>query len=151
MSKNFIGVMTGTSADALDGCIVSFDGQFQLIERISLDLEESYKKDYEECLMAGYKTIDESKKLFDLENMLNSQTVELIKRLLNKSKLAKDDIAAIGFSGQTVFHTNQKSFQIGDPQKISNSVGIKVLSDFRNFDIALGLSLIHISEPTRPY
>lgn len=138
MSKNFIGVMTGTSADALDGCIVSFDGQFQLIERISLDLEESYKKDYEECLMAGYKTIDESKKLFELENMLNSQTMELIKRLLNESQLAKDDIAAIGFSGQTVFHTNQKSFQFGDPQKISNSVGIKVLSDFRNFDIALG-------------
>ena len=138
MSKNFIGVMTGTSADALDGCIVSFDSQFQLIERISLDLEESYKKDYEECLMAGYKTIDESKKLFELENMLNSQTMELIKRLLNESQLAKDDIAAIGFSGQTVFHTNQKSFQVGDPQKISNSVGIKVLSDFRNFDIALG-------------
>ena len=138
MSKNFIGVMTGTSADALDGCIVSFDGQFQLIERISLDLEESYKKDYEECLMAGYKTIDESKKLFELENMLNSQTMELIKRLLNESQLAKDDIAAIGFSGQTVFHTNQKSFQVGDPQKISNFVGIKVLSDFRNFDIALG-------------
>lgn len=44
MSKKFIGVMTGTSADALDGCIVSFDDQFQLIGRISLDLENHIKK-----------------------------------------------------------------------------------------------------------
>ena len=138
MSKKFIGVMTGTSADALDGCIVSFDDQFQLIGRISLDLEKSYKKDYEECLMAGYKTIDESKKLSELENILNNQTVELVETLLDKKRLKQNDIAAIGFSGQTIFHTRQRSYQIGNPQKISDSLGIKVLSDFRNFDIALG-------------
>ena len=122
MSKKFIGVMTGTSADALDGCIVSFDDQFQLIGRISLDLEKSYKKDYEECLMAGYKTIDESKKLSELENILNNQTVELVETLLDKKRLKQNDIAAIGFSGQTIFHTRQRSYQIGNPQKISDSL-----------------------------
>ena len=31
MDKYFIGVMTGTSADALDAWVVSFNNQFQLI------------------------------------------------------------------------------------------------------------------------
>ena len=37
MSNYFIGIMTGTSADAIDGCIVSFDNGFQFIESASLD------------------------------------------------------------------------------------------------------------------
>ena len=35
MDKYFIGVMTGTSADALDACVVSFNNQFKLIEKES--------------------------------------------------------------------------------------------------------------------
>ena len=31
MNKYYIGIMTGTSADAIDGCVVSFDGNFNLI------------------------------------------------------------------------------------------------------------------------
>ena len=166
MDKYFIGVMTGTSADALDACVVSFNNQFQLIEKASTNLEEFYKKEYEECLANGYKTTEESEKLLELENILNIKTVKLIEELLSKKQIDINEICAIGFSGQTVFHTNDKSYQIGDPQKIANCLGIKVLSDFRNFDIAQGglgaplipafhkflyLSLIHISEPTRPY
>ena len=50
MDKYFIGVMTGTSADALDACVVSFNNQFKLIEKASINLEEFYKKDYEEIM-----------------------------------------------------------------------------------------------------
>jgi len=138
MDKYFIGVMTGTSADALDACVVSFNNQFQLIEKASTNLEEFYKKDYEECLANGYKTTEESEKLLELENILNIKTVKLIEELLSKKQIDINEICAIGFSGQTVFHTNDKSYQIGDPQKIADSLGIKVLSDFRNFDIARG-------------
>ena len=63
MNNYFIGLMTGTSADALDGCIVSFDGEFKLIQTQSLELENSYKKDYEWSIKNGYKTIEESKTL----------------------------------------------------------------------------------------
>jgi len=43
MDKYFIGVMTGTSADALDACVVSFNNQFELIEKASTNLEDFYK------------------------------------------------------------------------------------------------------------
>ena len=79
MNNYYIGIMTGTSADALDGCIVSFDDKFQLIESASINLDKSYKKNYEECIKAGFKEIHESKKLLELENILNEKTIELIR------------------------------------------------------------------------
>ena len=32
MNNYYIGIMTGTSADALDGCLVSFEKGFEFIE-----------------------------------------------------------------------------------------------------------------------
>ena len=138
MSKYFIGIMTGTSADALDGCVVSFEDKFELICSASLTLDGSYKRDYEECIRAGYKNTNESKKLFELENILNQKTIELINILLKKANIDISQVSSVGFSGQTVFHTNEKSYQIGNPAYISELSKIDVYSDFRNFDIKNG-------------
>ena len=78
MSNYFIGLMTGTSADALDGCIVSFNGKFKLVKALSLELEESYKKDYEQSLKNGHKTTKESKKLAKLEKILNKKSIDIV-------------------------------------------------------------------------
>ncbi len=138
MSKYFIGIMTGTSADALDGCVVSFEDKFELICSASITLDGSYKRDYEECIRAGSKNTNESKKLFELENILNQKTVELINLLLKEGDINFSQVSSVGFSGQTVFHTNEKSYQIGSPAYISELSKIDVYSDFRNFDIKNG-------------
>ena len=52
MKNYFIGIMSGTSADAIDGCIVSFENEFKLIDS-SWIKNNSYKKDYEECITEG--------------------------------------------------------------------------------------------------
>ena len=138
MSNYFIGIMTGTSADAIDGCIVSFDNGFQFIESASLDFENNYKKDYELAINLGHKLISESEILQKLESDLNEKTINLVKILLDKSGINISDISYIGFSGQTVFHTNKKSYQIGNPSYIATKTKIDVYSDFRNFDIKKG-------------
>ena len=138
MSKYFIGIMTGTSADALDGCVVSFEDKFELICSASLTLDSSYKRYYEECIREGSKNTNESKKLFELENILNQKTIELINLLLKKADIDFSQVSSVGFSGQTVFHTNEKSYQIGNPAYISELSKIDVYSDFRNFDIKNG-------------
>ena len=138
MSKYFIGIMTGTSADALDGCVVSFEDKFELICSASITLDGSYKRDYEECIREGSKNTNESKKLFELENILNQKTIELINLLLKKADIDISQVSSVGFSGQTVFHTNEKSYQIGNPAYISELSKIDVYSDFRNFDIKNG-------------
>lgn len=138
MNNYFIGIMTGTSADALDGCIVSFDNGFKFIESTSIKLEGEYKEHYEECIKSGYKEITDSVKLLNLENKLNTETIKLIKELVKKSKINISKISSVGFSGQTVFHNYEKSYQIGDPSFIAKETNIDVWSDFRNFDIKNG-------------
>ena len=43
MHNFFIGIMSGTSADSLDGCIVSFENEFKLIETESVDFSKNYR------------------------------------------------------------------------------------------------------------
>ena len=50
MSKYFIGLMTGTSADSIDGCVVDFSNGFELINSESNNLEKNYKSKYEEAI-----------------------------------------------------------------------------------------------------
>ena len=146
MNNYFIGIMTGTSADALDGCIVSFDEGFKFVESASISLDGDYKKNYEACIKAGYKTSSESNVLAEIEQTLNRQTVKLIKTLIYKSNIDVSKISLIGFSGQTVFHTNERSYQIGDPLFIAKETKINVCSDFRNFDIKHGGCLLYTSD-----
>ena len=138
MSNLFIGVMTGTSADALDGCIVSFDRKFELLEKETVDLGKSYKTEYEQCIKEGYKSSEDSARVLNLENILNSKTIQLLDRLISKSNIKKDSIKMAALSGQTMFHTYEKSFQIGNSQSIADTTGINICSDFRNYDIKKG-------------
>ena len=46
MSNYFIGIMTGTSADSLDGCIVNFEKNVDLIETAQIELGSEYKDKY---------------------------------------------------------------------------------------------------------
>ena len=85
-TENFIGIMTGTSADSLDGCIVSFDKEFQLHESMSIDISENYKSLIEDSIKKGFKDISESNELYKAEIALNNKSVELINNLLIKFK-----------------------------------------------------------------
>ncbi len=136
MSKYFIGLMTGTSADSIDGCVVDFSNGFELIQSKSKNLEESYKPKYEEAIKKGFKNKNDDKIVLELEEILNKNSVELIKDLLEE--IDSSSISGIGFPGQTMFHDAQRSYQIGCAQFIADQVGIKVIHDFRNYDIQKG-------------
>ena len=138
MHNFFIGIMSGTSADSLDGCIVSFENEFKLIETESVDFGKNYKKIYEECIKSGYKVISDSSKLLQIEKILDEKSIELVEKLINKSDIEKKKISSIALSGQTVFHTNKRSYQIGNAQEVANASSINVCSDFRNFNIKQG-------------
>jgi len=138
MNNYLIGIMTGTSADSLDGCIVNFEKNVDLIETAQVDLGTEYKDKYEECIRLGFKEVGESNELLEVEKTLNEKTIELVEALINKSGISSKSISLIAFSGQTVFHTYDKSYQIGNSQKIADMTGINVCSNFRNYDITQG-------------
>jgi len=62
--------------------------------------------------------------------------------LLEKAKVDKSQITAIGCHGQTIRHRpNQKNpftLQIGDSNRVAELTGITVVGDLRRRDIAAG-------------
>ena len=123
MSTLYLGVMSGTSRDALDGCLVSFEPELQIHETITIPFSQTYKHEEE---------------LSKIDAEVTQKTIDLVNTVLSESNIDESEIELIAFSGQTISHTNTKSIQAGDPQEIANKTHIKVSSDFRNKDIANG-------------
>ena len=128
--------MTGTSADSIDGCVVDFTNRFELIYSKSNSLEKDYKPKYEEAIKKGFKKKNDDKMVLKLEESLNKSSVGLIKDLLEE--IDTSSISRIGFPGQTMFHDTERSYQIGCAQFLADEVGIKVIHDFRNYDMQKG-------------
>ena len=123
MKNLFIGIMSGTSRDSLDACLVDFTDHFQIISTETLSFS------------ANYKT---STEITEINTEITNKSIEIIKNLLNKADIKESEIFGVGFSGQTISHNEEHSLQAGDPKKIARSTGINVFSDFRNKNIAEG-------------
>ena len=119
----FIGIMSGTSKDALDGGLYVFEESkksFKFHHLQSINFSKQYKN-------------FQSTELINEE--ITNKSIELVKKILEQVKHTPSGIA---FSGQTIKHTDSESIQAGNPQLIADSTGIKVYSDFRNWDIKNG-------------
>lgn len=138
MSHYFIGTMSGTSADAVDVCLVDFAGGIGFYASHSEALSSAYKQTYEEIVLAGYKSWHDPNKLEELNQELTTVTIQAIEQLLQKEGLKPTDIRSVGFSGHTIYHDAEQSIQLGCPQTLANALQINVISDFRNFDMRSG-------------
>ena len=121
MKNLYVGLMSGTSRDSLDGCLVSFDNCFKIFASETIDFSE------------GYQT-SQDKEFIDEE--ITSKSIELVKKLIRNIDI--QDVVAIAFPGQTILHNDDFSLQAGSPGIIAKETRIPVYSDFRNFDIARG-------------
>ena len=123
MSNLFIGIMSGTSRDSLDACLVDFTDNFQIIATETLGFDPSYKT---------------STEISSINSEITNKSIEIVKSLIKKSSIDEKKIIGIGFSGQTISHDDHHSLQAGDPKKIAELTNIDVFSDFRNKNIAEG-------------
>lgn len=121
MSNLFVGLMSGTSRDSLDGCLVSFSNGLEI-----KNLETIYfSKDYQSSDNQSF-----------ISEEITQKSIDLVKKLI--SNHSKENIIAIAFPGQTISHSDKFSLQAGSPEVIAKESGIPVYADFRNFDIAHG-------------
>ena len=123
MNNLFIGIMSGTSRDSLDACLIDFTNHFKILASETLDFDSNYKTWTDTSLIS---------------NEITNKSIEIVKNLIEKSSVKRSDIVGIGFSGQTISHNDNYSVQAGDPKKIAQSTRINVFSDFRNKNIAEG-------------
>lgn len=136
----YIGVLSGTSMDAVDVALVSFESALpQIIKAINFPIPETFRN---HCLLLGQS----GKGSIDDYGQLDAEAGEIfaaaVNYLLQDSAVDTKKIRAIGSHGQTLRHRPEAnppfSLQIGDPNIIAERTGIPTIADFRRRDIAAG-------------
>jgi anhydro-N-acetylmuramic acid kinase len=142
----YIGLMSGTSMDAVDGALVGFSApdapfRFEVLQTHSLPLPLDFKQ---KALSLHPPTAsgDPIYELLELDALLAEPYAQVVRALLGKSGKPLSDIGAVGCHGQTIRHQPEAlvpfTLQIGDPHRLAVLTGLPVISDFRRKDVALG-------------
>ncbi|MDN5848894.1 MAG: anhydro-N-acetylmuramic acid kinase [Nitrococcus sp.] len=139
MSKLYIGLISGTSMDAVDAALVAFDPpqRAQTLAVSSAPLPES--------LITLLRAIGPQTPLACIaraDAAVADAFASATHELLATSGHRREQIRAIGSHGQTVWHaadgSPSLSVQIGDPNRLAERTGITVVADFRRRDMAAG-------------
>lgn len=140
-----IGLMSGTSLDGVDAALIETDGED--VARPLASLTIPYSPQTRALLRAALEEARNVAKgapvphaIRDAERHLTEAHVEAVKALLKKTGLAADQIALVGFHGQTILHKPDKhwTWQIGDGAALARQTGIDVVNDFRTADVKAG-------------
>lgn len=130
------GLMTGTSMDGLDICVVEIDfyddsARFSILGSGTFQFPPELRKTVQSTLSGTAEQVCRTH--YDLGRFYAEQTAEFLARS------AIGPIDAVGLHGQTVYHISGKAtLQIGEPSFIAERLAIPVVSDFRARDISVG-------------
>jgi len=143
MSKRqlYIGLMSGTSADAIDAVLVNLQSTPLLIAQHTLPLPAKIRQKIHSLSLPDNNEIDRMG-LLDVD--LGKLFAQISLELLANAGVSASHITAIGSHGQTIRHRPPGSpegtftLQIGDPNLIAELTGITTVADFRRRDMAAG-------------
>ena len=141
MTELYIGLMSGTSMDAIDAVLVDFSKlPLQLIATHSEPISTELKKKLLQLCFPGH---DEINCMGILDVQMGILFAQSCNQLLKKSGIDRATIKAIGSHGQTIRHYPHDAhfpftLQIGDPNIIAARTGITTIADFRRRDLASG-------------
>jgi anhydro-N-acetylmuramic acid kinase len=143
VNRLFIGLMSGTSLDGVDGVLVAFSDTPALAVRAHvhrpfatefvaelLALNTAGKNELHRAALAG--------------NAVSQAYAEVVRSLLEAAKVTPSEVVAIGAHGQTVRHCPGAFDGIGYTVQLCNGAllaeltGIDVIADFRSRDVAAG-------------
>lgn len=136
----YIGLMSGTSLDALDAALVDFsDKTPRLVATSTTDWPASLKHQLLSLCSPGENEIA---RMGAADHLLGKLSAQACQNLLEQAGVTANQVAAIGSHGQTIRHqpagSTPYTVQIGDPNLIAQSTGITTIADFRRRDMAAG-------------
>lgn len=138
----YIGLMSGTSLDGVDGvlCEINTEGMRILAHRwMRFDVDLAA-----ELLALNRRGDDELHRAALAANRLAAVYAEVVTALLQEQHLTPGQVRAIGAHGQTVRHRPGEfdgtgyTVQLNAPALLAELVGIDVVADFRSRDVAAG-------------
>jgi anhydro-N-acetylmuramic acid kinase len=139
MSELYIGLMSGTSMDAIDAVLVDFSDGIRLAGTHSHPLPPSLRSRLSELCQSRP---DEIERMGRIDVELGQLFADTALELLEGAEHHAGSVRAIGSHGQTIRHRPRSSpaftLQIGDPNTIAERTGISVVADFRRRDMAAG-------------
>ncbi len=148
--RNVIGLMSGTSCDGIDACLVKITGSGLSTEVDIIGFETySYKKEIRELIFqASCKETGTVDKICQLNFVLGQLFVDAARQIIEKLSVPLSEIDIIGSHGQTIYHISslkekkdkevRSTLQIGEPSVIARETGVTTVADFRTMDIAAG-------------
>jgi anhydro-N-acetylmuramic acid kinase len=137
----YLGLMSGTSMDAIDAALVDFDvSPLRIIAVSATALDPALKRRIARVLDSPDRVaLDE---LGQLDVELAKDFAEAALALLRDAGVDPKRVTAIGSHGQTLRHRPDLptpfTWQIGDPNTLAEMTGITVVADFRRRDVAAG-------------
>src|SRR5690625_4979775 len=142
MQDLYLGLISGTSMDAVDAALVD------LSEPASPSLVASSEQPYPPSVREDIVRIlsDPDKigltTLGVIDGQIGTAFAEAANALIRRCGITSDQVRAIGSHGQNLYHAPNASppfsLQLGDPNVIAERTGITTVADFRRRDMAAG-------------
>ncbi len=140
-----IGLMSGTSMDAIDIAFIETDGQTEVTRHAAAS--HPYR-DGERAALAAAMTeaaqltnrTDRPGSLADVERRLTELHADVVRDFLAHGGIDPQSIDVIGFHGQTVLHRpeDRLTVQLGDGPLLARLTRLPVVHDMRAADVAAG-------------
>jgi anhydro-N-acetylmuramic acid kinase len=136
----YIGIMSGTSLDAIDVVIAQRSAAgFKQIAGFAPELPESLRLALLKICQDKQVTLQT---LGEVDHQFALACAAAVNQLLELNQIQASQITAIGSHGQTIFHSPISQFpftqQIGDANLIAAKTNITCVADFRRMDMAYG-------------
>ena len=134
----FIGLMSGTSLDGVDGVLAEFiDGKPRLLQACYTTFSPDLRT---ELLALQSPGGDEIRREALAANLLVDVYTNCVHALLREAGVTAGKVSAVGCHGQTVRHNPLQGYtrQTNNPALLAERCGIDVVADFRSRDVAAG-------------
>jgi anhydro-N-acetylmuramic acid kinase len=146
MIEAFIGLMSGTSLDGIDGVLVEFGvpgapPAARVVAHVHRAFPTSLRAEFAALNISG---ADELHRGALAANALALESTAVVDSLLAAAPYERGRIVAIGSHGQTVRHRPHEfdatgyTVQLNAPAQLAERTGIDVVADFRSRDVAAG-------------
>ena len=144
MDELFIGLMSGTSLDGVDGVLVHFSvsgNEAKILGHSYRAFSAEFARELFELNTPGHNELHRAALASNALAQAYAQTVEA---LLKSAGCRRDQVLAVGAHGQTVRHRPGEfdgvgyTLQLNAPALLAELIGIDVVADFRSRDVAAG-------------
>jgi anhydro-N-acetylmuramic acid kinase len=140
-----IGLMSGTSLDGVDVALIETDGE--AVGPLGPVGYRPYEQAEQALLRRALADVvglsDRTQRpsaLAEAEDMITRAHAEAVEDFLIAKSVNRDEVAIVGFHGQTVLHKPEArlTIQIGDGAALAGLINLPVAYDFRAADVAAG-------------